>query len=46
MTQRGQSGAVVARPHGNTQDVDSNPAAARNEKRTLGDPDDLVRNRE
>ena len=34
----GQSGAVVARPHGNTQDVGSNPAVTRNEKRTLGDP--------
>ena len=34
----GLSGAVVARPHGNTQDVGSNPAVTRNEKQTLGDP--------
>ena len=34
----GQSGVAVTRPHGNHQDVGSNPAAARNEKRTLGGP--------
>ena len=34
----GQSGVVVRRPHGNVQDVGSNPAANRNEKQTLGDP--------
>ena len=34
----GQSGAVVSRPHGNDQDVVSNPAATRHEKRTLGGP--------
>ena len=28
----GQSGAAVTRPHGNHQDVDSNPATAQNEK--------------
>ena len=28
----GQSGAAVTRPHGNHQDVGSNPATARNEK--------------
>ena len=32
----GQSGVVVARLHGNTQDVGSNPAVTRNKKRTLG----------
>ena len=35
---KGQSGAVVAHPHGNTQDMGSNPAATRNEKQILGDP--------
>ena len=34
----GQSGAVVTRLHGNNQDVGSNPATARNENQTLGDP--------
>ena len=34
----GQSGAAVTRPHGNHQDVGSNPASARNEKRILGGP--------
>ena len=34
----GQSGAAVTRPHGNHQDVGSNPATARNENQTLGDP--------
>ena len=34
----GQIGVVVTRPHGKDQDVGSNPATARNEKRTLGDP--------
>ena len=34
----GQSGAVVARPHGNTQDVGSNPAVTRKENQTLGTP--------
>ena len=34
----GQSVAVVRRPHGNHQDVGSNPATARNENQTLGDP--------
>ena len=29
---------MVTRPHGNAQDVGSNPAAARNEKRTSGTP--------
>ena len=29
----GQSGAAVTRPHGNHQDVGSNPAEARNEKK-------------
>ena len=38
MTFMCRSGAVVARPHGNTQDVGLNPAVTRNEKRTLGDP--------
>ena len=37
-TGHGQSGAVVGRPHGNTQDVGSNPAVTRNEKRTFGTP--------
>ena len=32
----GQSGAAVTRPHGNHQDVGSNPAAARNEKTDIG----------
>ena len=34
----GQSGAAVTRLHGNHQDVGSNPATARNENQTLGDP--------
>ena len=29
---------AVTRPHGNVQDVGSNPAVARNGKWTLGDP--------
>ena len=33
----GQSGAAVTRPHGNDQDLGSNPTT-RNEKRTLGGP--------
>ena len=32
----GQSGAAVTRPHGNHQDVGSNPATARNEKTDIG----------
>ena len=31
-----QSGAAVTRPHGNHQDVGSNPAAARNKKTDIG----------
>ena len=34
----GQSGAAVSRPHGNHQDVGSNPATARNENQTWGTP--------
>ena len=34
----GESGVAVMHPHGNVQDVGSNPAATRNEKQTLGDP--------
>ena len=35
----GQSGAAVTCPHGNHQDVGSNPATAKNEKkRTMGRP--------
>ena len=35
----GQTGAAVTLPHGSHEDVGSNPAAARNEKkRTLGGP--------
>ena len=34
----GQSGVAVTRPHGNHQDVGSNPATARNEKQALGVP--------
>ena len=34
----GQSSAAVLRPHGNVQNVGSNPAAARNENQTLGTP--------
>ena len=34
----GQSGVAVIRPHVNHQDVGSNPATARNENQTLGDP--------
>ena len=33
-----QIGVAVTRSHGKDQDVGSNPATARNEKRTLGDP--------
>ena len=33
-----QSGAAVTHPHGNHRDVGSNPATARNEKRTLDRP--------
>ena len=32
----GQNGAVVARPHGNVQDMGSNPAVTKNENQTLG----------
>ena len=32
----GQSGAAVTCPHGNHQDVGSNPTAARNEKTDTG----------
>ena len=32
----GQSGSAVTHPHGNHQDVGSNPAAARNEKTDIG----------
>ena len=38
MVPGGQSGIAVTRPHGNHQDMGSNPAAARNKKRTLGSP--------
>ena len=34
----GQSSAAVPCPHGNDQDVGSNPAAARNERQISGDP--------
>ena len=34
----GQSSTAVSRPQGNVQDVGSNPACARNENQTLGDP--------
>ena len=34
----GQSGVAVTHLHGNHQDVGSNPATARNENQTLGDP--------
>ena len=34
----GQSSAAVTRPHGNIQDVGSNPAGARNGNQTLGTP--------
>ena len=34
----GQSGTAVRRPHGNDQDMGSNPAATRNEKWALGGP--------
>ena len=34
----GQSSAAVKRPHGNVQDVGSNPGDARNENQTLGTP--------
>ena len=30
--------AAERRPHGNVQDLDSNPAGARNEKSDIGDP--------
>ena len=35
---RCQSSAAVTRPHGNVQDVGLNPAGARNENQTVGDP--------
>ena len=34
----GQSSTAVPRRHGNVQEVGSNPAGARNENQTLGDP--------
>ena len=34
----GQSSTAVPRPQGNVQDVGLNPAGARNENQTLGDP--------
>ena len=34
----GQSSTAVRRPHGDVQDVGSNPAGARNENQTLGTP--------
>ena len=34
----GKNGATVTRPHGNVQDVGSNPAVSRNENQTLGTP--------
>ena len=34
----GQIGVAVTHPHGNDQDVGSNPATTRNEKRPSGDP--------
>ena len=34
----GQSGTAATRPHGNHQDVGSNPSTARNENQTSQDP--------